>query len=150
MTTEKRVKLKVTLANHIQGTVALSSWLEKLGISHDLQKHYRKSGWLESIGTGALKRPGEEVAWQGALYSMQVQANLPVHAGALTALSLQGFGHYVRLGKEPVYLFSSLKTGLSSICSYLCFPYAYPHRNGLFWSACNLLLTQSILWSVTR
>ena len=112
MTTDKRVKLKATLANHIQGTVALSSWLERLGISHDLQKHYRKSGWLESIGTGALKRPGEEVAWQGALYSMQEQAKLPVHAGALTALSLQDFGHYVRLGKEPVYLFSSLKTQL--------------------------------------
>ncbi|MCX6180191.1 MAG: AbiEi antitoxin N-terminal domain-containing protein [Chlorobiales bacterium] len=76
MTTEKRNKLKVTLANHIQGTVALSSWLERLGISHDLQKYYRKSGWLEAIGTGALKRPGEEVTWQGALYSMQVQAKV--------------------------------------------------------------------------
>ncbi|MFZ4526795.1 MAG: AbiEi antitoxin N-terminal domain-containing protein [Chlorobium sp.] len=54
MTTNNRIKLKSTLASHTQGTVDLASWLEQRGISHDLQKHYRKSGWMESVGTGAL------------------------------------------------------------------------------------------------
>ena len=112
MTTNNRIKLKSTLASHTQGTVDLASWLEQRGISHDLQKHYRKSGWMESVGTGALKRPGEEVTWQGALYTLQTQAKLPLHAGALTALALQGFAHYVRLGKQTVYLFSPIKTRL--------------------------------------
>ena len=112
MATDNRIKLKLTLAHHTQGTVDLGSWLEQLGISHDLQKYYRKSGWMESIGTGAMKRPGEEVTWQGALYTLQTQAKLTLHAGALTALALQGFAHYVRLGKQTVYLFSPIKTRL--------------------------------------
>jgi hypothetical protein len=33
-------------------------------------------------------------------------------AGALTALALQGFTYYVRLGKQTVYLFSPIKTRL--------------------------------------
>ncbi len=110
MNTNIRIKLKSTIAHHIQGTVDLSSWLEQLGISHDLQKHYRKSGWFESFGTGALKRPGEEVTWQGALYTLQSQAKLPIHAGALTALALQGFAHYVPLGRQTIFLFSPIKT----------------------------------------
>src|SRR5690606_4258724 len=69
------------------------------------QKHYRRSGWLESVGTGALKRPGESVTWQGGLYALQAQAGQPIHAGAMTALALQGFAHYARLNPE-VTLFS--------------------------------------------
>ena len=112
MTTNNRIKLKSTLANHTQGMVDLASWLEQRGISHDLQKHYRKSGWMESVGTGAVKRPGEEVTWSGALYTLQTRAKLPLHAGALTALALQGFAHYVPLGKQTVSLFSPIKTHL--------------------------------------
>jgi hypothetical protein len=112
MTTHNEAKLKNLLDGHVPGTVYLASWLEKSGISRDLQKHYRKSGWLESVGTGALKRPGEEATWQGGLYALQTQGNLPVHAGALTALALQGYAHYVRLGEEAVFLFSPLNTSL--------------------------------------
>jgi len=49
----------------MQGTLDLASWLEQHRISHDLQNHYRHSGWMESVGTGALKLPDEEVRWQG-------------------------------------------------------------------------------------
>lgn len=98
------------LDQHRPGTVALPRWLEGLGISRDLQKVYRKNGWLETIGPGAFKRSGEQVNWQGGLYSIQQQAKLPIHAGALTALSLQGLAHFFRMTEETVFLFSPRQT----------------------------------------
>src|SRR5690625_4686064 len=100
------------LDSHLPRTVYVAAWLEGPGISRDLQKRYRKNGWLETAGRGAFKRPGERVTWQGGLYALQVQSRLPVHAGALTALTLQGFGHYIRLGAGTVFLFSPPKTDL--------------------------------------
>jgi len=94
------------LANHIPGTILLASWLEKNGISRDLQQYYLKSGWLESFGVGAFKRPHENVNWVGALTSIQRQTDLPVHVGGLTSISLQGLSHFIRLETEPIYLFS--------------------------------------------
>jgi len=112
MTTNTDSKLKKLFEQHIPGTVLLASWLDKNGFSHDLQKYYRRSGWLDSMGTGAFKMPKESVSWQGGLFALQTQASLPVHVGGRTALSLQGMAHYVRLGNEAIYLFSSPKLKL--------------------------------------
>jgi hypothetical protein len=90
MTTNSDKKLMILLDNHVPGTVLLASWLEKNGISRDLQQYYLKSGWLESYGVGAFKRPNENVQWIGALNSVQRQTKMQVHAGGLTSLSLQG------------------------------------------------------------
>ena len=57
MTTYTDNKLKKLLDEHVPETVLIASRLEKMGISHELQKHYRRSGWLESVGTGHLKGP---------------------------------------------------------------------------------------------
>jgi hypothetical protein len=67
--------------------VALSSWLMKSGYSFDLQKRYRESGWLESIGTGAMIRAGDRVDWEGAIYALQKQAGLNIHPGGRSALA---------------------------------------------------------------
>ena len=112
MTTYKKEKIKRLLEEHLPGTVYVAPWLEKRGISRDLQKHYRTSGWLESLGRGAFKRPGEEVTWAGGLYALQAQSGLAVHAGALTALAFWGFAHYIRLGAATVFLFSPPQTRL--------------------------------------
>jgi hypothetical protein len=106
MATQNEAKLKNLLAAHLPGTICVASWLEQHGVSRNLQKYYRRSGWLETAGTGAFKRSGENVGWQGGLYALQTQSRLPIHAGALTALALQGYSHYVRLGPETVFLFS--------------------------------------------
>ncbi len=97
---------------HVPGTVLLSSWLESRGISYDLQRRYRKSGWLESIGSGAYKRPKERISWEGGIYALQHQNKLAVFPGALTALSLLGYSHYIRTGEERVFLFSPLSVKL--------------------------------------
>lgn len=105
MTTTKSEKLK-SLAREIKpGGVILPEGLRRIGISSDLQQHYLKSGWLEAIGHGAYKRPGDKVEWPAAVEAMQEQSKIRVHAGGLTALSLQGHYHYVRV-KESLFLFS--------------------------------------------
>ncbi len=105
-------KLQRLLEIHVPNTPLLSSWMVANGYSYQLQRKYKQSNWLEALGSGAFKRPSEEVNWQGAMYSIQLQAKLPVHIGGLTALSLHGVSHYIRTGKEVVYLFSDLNTKL--------------------------------------
>lgn len=112
MTTHNEKKLKTLLDSRKYGAVCLAPWLEKKGISRDLQQYYCKSGWLESIGRGAFKRSNEDISWQDALHALIGQAELNVHVGGMTALSQQGAGHYVKLGKEKVSLFSPLGASL--------------------------------------
>ena len=49
MGTENESKIKRFLGQHQQGTVTLAKWLDRIGISHDLQKKYRKSGWQRQL-----------------------------------------------------------------------------------------------------
>ncbi len=112
MTTSSDKKLKILLERHKPGTVCLASWLTAQGISRDLQQYYTRSGWLESVGRGAFKRPGDKVDWRGGVFALQQQADLAVHVGGITALSMRGFSHYLRLGGEKVYLFSPVGTSL--------------------------------------
>jgi hypothetical protein len=113
MNTQNETKLKTLFKVLEPGCVVTSDWLERNGISRDLQKHYLKNGWLESFGRGAYKKPGDTVEWQGALNAIQKQLGIKVHMGGLNALVLQGYGHYFRMGDEPLHLFSPLKTNLT-------------------------------------
>lgn len=94
------------------GTVATSAWLEKQGISRQLRNKYLHSGWIASVGSGAYQKSGDPADWKGGLYALQSQSGLFVHAGALTALSMQGLAHYMRFEKETVFLFSPSRTAL--------------------------------------
>ncbi len=111
MTIHNQTKINQLLQSWLPGTVAMTHWLEEKDISRQLQAHYQKSGWIEPLGVGAFKRYGDTINWKGALYTLQKEAKLPVHAGGLTAAVLQGAGHYVRF-KENIQLFSSLRMTL--------------------------------------
>src|SRR5579884_3675085 len=97
MSTSNQTKINHLLAATPPGTVLMSSWLADQGYSPDLQKRYRKSHWLESIGAGAMMRAGDSVDYYGALYALQKQAGLQVHPGGRTAMSLLGKAHYLEL-----------------------------------------------------
>jgi len=112
MTAYNERKLKTLFDSRKYGAVCLAPWLEKKGISRDLQQYYCKSGWLKPIGRGAFRRSNDAVSWQDALHALIGQAELNVHIGGMTALSQQGAGHYVRLGRETVFLFSPLGVSL--------------------------------------
>ena len=79
-----------------QGTVITTDWLKKQGVSRQSVNSYKKSGWLEQIGSGAYKRKGDTIEWQGGLYALQKLQNVGVNVGGKTALELQGYGHYIR------------------------------------------------------
>ena len=112
MATHNNTKLK-TLFNVLQpGCIVTNAWLESFGISRNLQKYYLKSGWLESVGRSAYKKPSDTIEWQGAISSIQKQTEINVHVGGLSALSLHGFSHYLRLSNEVLQLFTPLQTKL--------------------------------------
>ena len=94
------------------GLVFTSSFLKEQGIGYDQQSSYKKSGWLESIGSGAFKREGDEIKWPGGLYALQNQLNLKVHLGGKSALLKQGFSHYVYAHEPYLFLFISKENKL--------------------------------------
>jgi hypothetical protein len=112
MTTPNETYLKKLFKVLQPGCVVTVDWLEACGISRNLQKYYLKSGWLESIGRSAYKKPGDTIEWHGALSAIQKQTGTKVHVGGLSALAMQGFSHYFRMTNESLQLFSPLKTKL--------------------------------------
>jgi len=113
MTKPNRTKLNRLLANWPQGTVADSSWLIKQGFSKELLGYYKRTGWIKLLRNGANIRANDKVDWHGGLYAAQSQLNLPVHAGGKTALQLQGYAHFLPLGKKTlVTLFGPPKAKL--------------------------------------
>jgi hypothetical protein len=116
MSTDKRIKINQLLSAHPSGIVYLSSWLVKQGYSLDLQKRYRNSDWLSSIGTGAMIRSGNDVNYEGAIYALQEQAGQFIHPGGKTALSLLGKTHYLELSPKKVIVFGGKDEKLPKWC----------------------------------
>jgi Transcriptional regulator, AbiEi antitoxin, Type IV TA system/Transcriptional regulator, AbiEi antitoxin N-terminal domain len=112
MSTENMSKINHLLASVPPGVVLQSFWLKEQGYSLDLQRRYRKSKWLEAIGTGAMIRSGERVSYEGALYALQQQSGLSIHPGGRTALSYLGKAHYLELSSYKVVLFGGKKEQL--------------------------------------
>lgn len=88
------------------GTVILAEWLTKIGYSRELQHRYVKNSWLTSIGYGAFIRAGDTIGLNGAVYALQFQSGKDIHIGGRTALSMQGFAHYLELYQKESLLFA--------------------------------------------
>ena len=63
MATSNKTNIMKLMNLHKPGTPYVASWLKRQGISYDLQKYYRRAGWLESFGRGAYKR--RVTIWHG-------------------------------------------------------------------------------------
>ncbi len=116
MSTDKKTKINQLLSTQPSGIVYLSSWLVKQGYSLDLQKRYRNSNWLTSIGTGAMIRSGDDVGYEGAIYALQEQAGMFVHPAGKTALSLLGKAHYLELSTKKITVFGGKNEKLPTWC----------------------------------
>lgn len=88
-----------------KGTVNTASFLEMNGFNSNLMNWYKNSRWIESVGRGAYKLAGDDVSWFGALFAIQKQLGLSVHAGGKTALELKGYAHYLSDELLSVYLY---------------------------------------------
>jgi hypothetical protein len=102
MSSQNGSKINRLLRIWPHGTVAVLRWLEKQGIYQQLVHEYGKSAWIKRIGQGAYIRMGDTIQWTGGLYAVQTQMELPIHVGGKTALQMQGYAHYLPLGKGTV------------------------------------------------
>ena len=98
-------KLHVLLASMPPGFIVDSAWLKAKGIGRRSAYDYVKSGWLERLAHGVFRRPlprvqSETVDWRICVLSMQQIMDYPVHVGAMTALMLQGYNHYLQVGGD--------------------------------------------------
>ena len=105
MSTENLSKINQLLQLQPRGVIFLASWLQEQGYSLDLLKRYRSSNWFQSIGSGAMKRTGDDIGYEGALYALQSQKNSSIHIGGKTALNLLGKAQYLEVNQKNVILF---------------------------------------------
>ncbi|MDR1222059.1 MAG: type IV toxin-antitoxin system AbiEi family antitoxin, partial [Tannerella sp.] len=106
MNTNIPTKINRLLQKVPHGGLFLSLWMYKNGISRELQRYYKNSQWLTPIGTGVMARTGETPTIFGALSSLNEQDNKHFTISAMSALEMQGFSHYLPMGKKTVVLFS--------------------------------------------
>ena len=114
MSTQKPLKINQLMTTQPSGVVFLASWLAENGYSRELQMSYRESGWLKSIGVGAMIKAGDSIDYTGAVYALQKQRDLSIHPGGKTALSLLGKMHYLELMPKEIVLFGIEKENLPS------------------------------------
>lgn len=112
MATVRQSKINRLITQLPTGVVYLSRWLLDNGYSYDLQKAYRKSNWLTSIGNGAMVRSGDNVRYLGAIYALQEYAKKSIHPGGKTALALSGRSHYLEIGFRKATIFGAVKEEL--------------------------------------
>jgi len=106
MNATNETKINRLLQLQPSGAIFLSSWMKQNGISYELQRNYIKSGWFVRIASGVVIRKGESPSWQSALHSINHQTSINIHVGAKSALSLQGYAHYLELNEQKIELFS--------------------------------------------
>ncbi|MDR1592766.1 MAG: type IV toxin-antitoxin system AbiEi family antitoxin [Prevotellaceae bacterium] len=92
--------------------VMLSSWLVSQGYPYELQQRYRKSGWLKTVGIGAMMKAGDRPSLTGAIAALQQQAGSDIHVGGRSALEWAGRAHYLPMGFPIITLFVENKSYL--------------------------------------
>ena len=95
MSTTSQTKINQLLQSLPPGAVYLSSWMKLKNISNDLQHRYIKSAWLTPIGTGVMIRTGDTPTLYGAIYSLNTQTGKHLTIGAMSALEIHGYSHYL-------------------------------------------------------
>jgi hypothetical protein len=106
MNTRKPTKINQLISTWNRGTVYTQFYLSSIGYNHDLVKGYKRSGWLQTIGTGAYVLPNDRVDIFGGLFALQRQLHLSVHIGSRTALELKGYAHYARTNATTLFILS--------------------------------------------
>lgn len=105
MNASGQTKINSLLQKLPSGALYFGSWLNENGISYSLQRHYRNSQWLTAIDKGVMYRTGEKPTLFSALSCFNTQLNKKFHIGAMSALEIRGFAHYVPLGRQTILIY---------------------------------------------
>lgn len=109
-----RTKLNQLQREVPEGLLVDAAWLERHGYPINLRSRYVQSGWLDSPAHGVYRRPPPRLRaegpaslpWTLAILSLQTLMEWPGVVGGRTALTLQGFGHYLPIsGEGRVHLY---------------------------------------------
>jgi hypothetical protein len=101
----KKAKINQLMQKLPRGLVLLSPWLVSEGYSYELQQRYRTSGWLKSIGKGAMVKSGDSLVLTGAVAALQTQAGVNIHVGGRSALERLGLAHYLQVNAQETTSF---------------------------------------------
>jgi hypothetical protein len=105
LNSQRRNRLPLILP---EGMIASRNWLMANQLGRHAIDNLVKSGQLTALVKGVYSRQTTKLTWQGVVCSLQTMFHLDVVAGGLTALELQGFGHYVPMeSKVQVHLYAS-------------------------------------------
>ena len=104
LNTEARKQLQKLLPLNM---LATKSWLVTQGLNLHFLDNAVRSQTLIPITAGVYMRQEAKLSWKGIVASLQRMVRVPVHVGGLTALELEGLGHYLSKGSKPkVHLYS--------------------------------------------
>ena len=104
MSVKNESKINQLLQEVPAGAVYLASWMKQNNIPHSTQHRYVESAWLTPIGTGAMIRTGDTPTLYGAMYSLNMQTGKHLTIGAMSALEIHGYSHYLPMGRPTVSL----------------------------------------------
>ena len=105
MNASGQTKINSLLQKLPSGALYFGAWLNKNEISYFLQRHYRNSQWLTAIDKGVMYRTGENPTLFSALSCFNSQMDKKFHIGAMSALEMRGFAHYVPLGRQNIVVY---------------------------------------------
>ena len=92
------------------GLIVTRQWLMEQGLSCHALDNQVKSHQFVPLLAGVYTRPYVTLAWQHLVGSLTSVLDTGLHLGGLSALSLQGLGHYLALsGSVPVHLYGERK-----------------------------------------
>lgn len=130
-------RLKPLLEQVPPGFMVDARWLKSQGIDPKSIHNYVAQGWLERVVRGVYRRPlprnvraSDQAGWQPPLLSLQWILGWDVHLGGESALQLQGFAHFLPLGKPVnVNLYGDVPSWLHRLPTQATF---VVHRRTLF------------------
>lgn len=78
--------------------VATKAWLKTQGLGVHFLDNAVRNQTLIQLAPGIYVRGEARLSWQGVVASLQRMSKAPVHVGGLSALELEGLGHYLPKG----------------------------------------------------
>jgi len=113
---------KITIETLVPNGLLISrKWLIEKGFAETRIDHLVRAKKLTVVGKGVYRKPGQSLKWQAVVVSLQSRnmGSLDLTVGGLTALEIQGLGHYLKLGRErtvDLYGRSSLPKWVKPLC----------------------------------
>ncbi len=105
MTTKKQLKDLLPY-----GMVATRKWLLSEGVGGHSLDNALKSEKIQLLATGVYVRTDTPISWWNVIYSLKKMSEQEITVGGITAVELQGFGHYLSGSKlKTVHLYSKNK-----------------------------------------